>query len=52
LSDFGDADVLCKFSNKPAAAEDGIVRSSQLSSLLLGQAAVQNVMAGSTANPS
>jgi hypothetical protein len=37
--------------NKPAAAEDGIVRSSQLSSLFLGQAE-QYVMAGGTAKPS
>jgi hypothetical protein len=38
LRDFGDADVLYKFSNKPGAAAAGIARSSQLSSLFLGQA--------------
>ncbi len=49
LSDFGDCRVLCTFNKIPAAA--GIVRSSQLSSPLPGQA-VQQDLAGGTARPS
>ncbi len=45
VRDFGYVGVLCTFDNIPAAAAAGIVRSSQLSNPLPGQA-VRYIMAG------